>query len=168
MPYSTADMVKERAPGTLMPNGAPDKYAGAITKGIKWADAWIDSRLASKFEDRLPFCEPPPQIIQEISADLAASKVLRATFAGGGESKTPTLAQDLFDLAELALDRLLNGSMSLPKPADEMASGPSLGVYVESDSKKLLLKDFDLVNIPRCHGGTIPLAPYKAGGGGYR
>lgn len=157
MPYADADKVKSRAPATL----SKESYAVEIPKGIKWADSWVDSRLRSKFEDRLPFCSPIPDQIQEIAADLAAHFVLKGAFAGGGESKTPTLAEDLFERAELALKMLLSGDMVLPKPADETATGPSLGAYFDSGGRKAALANFDLVNVPPGYGPTIPLAPYR-------
>lgn len=129
MPYNTVVKAKSRARATLAPETAPAKYDASLEDGAAWAKTWIDGRLGSKFEDRVPFTDPVPELIQEISADLAAHFTLKQAFAGGGESKTPTLAQDLFDRAELALDRLLDGTMALPKPVDETATGPSLGIY---------------------------------------
>lgn len=158
MPYSNATQVRSRASVALSPSSEPARYDAAITAGIEWADGWIDGRLRSKFEDQIPFASPPV-LIQGISADLAASFVLKQAFAGGGESKIPTLAQDLFDRAELALDRLLSGDMALPSTAGQ-ATGPSMGVYSSTYGTKTALADFDLVNQPPGWTG-VPLAPYK-------
>lgn len=126
--YNTADQAKARASRALSPEQDPSRYDDSLAAGAVWAKSWIDGRLGSKFEERIPF-NPVPDLIQEVAADLAAHFTLKEAFAGGGESKTPNLAQDLFDRAELVLDRLLEGKMALPKPPEETATGPSLGLY---------------------------------------
>jgi len=98
MAYSTAADVKEllreltgAVVNTDLEAAVNPKYI-SIESAIRTADAEIDSRLLGRYSMYLPF-SPVPQLIKEISVNIAASKVLEKlnperTDEEAGASKT--------------------------------------------------------------------------------
>jgi phage gp36-like protein len=143
MAYADRDKIQSRSTKHLTESTMPsDKLANAQ----EFADAEIDFRLSERY--LVPFSDPAPDKIIEISADLAAYFAILDIFQNGTADAPVEYAQELYRRAQESLALLAGGNKvaTLPDPDSEATAIPS-GIRVRA-GRLPLLANFDGVNRP--------------------
>lgn len=115
--YCTIAQVKAR--NSLILGGVSD---ARITEAIQGADSYIDGKLTGRYVAPLTSA---PALIRELSADIAAGRLLMQATGQAGFNGAPEQATALLGNATLTLNEIRSGQMGLVMTgADALAAMP--------------------------------------------
>lgn len=142
MAYANREKIQSRSTKYLTPESVD---ADQLRNGQEFADSRIDSRLDAKYV--VPFSDPAPDEIIEISADLAAYFIILDLFQNGTADAPVEYAQELYRRAMESLNALAGTTdATLPDPGSGDEILPT-SIRV-SPGRTGVLANFDGVNPP--------------------
>lgn len=127
MAYATATKVRQRLQA-LLAEGVDTELDLAIAGACEDADGVVDGYISTRYT--VPISTPPAMLVS-IASDIAAAYVVRDSFSGGGEAKSPGLFETLYQKALDLLKLIANGDIGLPLPSTdpELPSAANFGSH---------------------------------------
>lgn len=112
MIYCTTSQITARIPALAdaLAGGQSVKFQAIVDEAIAWAASTVNFYLARNYP--VPFATAPEEVVQ-VAADLAAARVLRAAFSGGGEDRQPVLADGYEQDARSRLEQWRDGRATI-------------------------------------------------------